>query len=553
MNMVLRPGEAIVWRWGHLDPVRYHGGYGIRPVYPSLIYNGLWEYRPDFSKETWRKGAASVENITAASGGLAAAEGTKGTLIWRMRSPYVIVGGHIETDATNAQFSVSTDGKTWQPVKTNFDTCFPILGLGIYDYRLKCELEGPARLRSFAIVNDLQMAPLALPEMAIGENTFAYSDQSTGERRVRITHNWVERSSSKPPLAPESAIYPPDAGEASGTDIAFQWKPGQEPAGDYQFVLSDRPDMGWPLSMDFYKLISRTADAKKAQYTLSQPGLLTPDKKYYWHVRAMNPQGVWGDWSKTWSFIPRGPAYPLNVAVAYDVDKNMGTLRWQANTVGHRPVKYRVYGSDEKGFTIADQKSQGMVGVTKVEMAAWNPWFPANFIGETTSTEMPVLGCGVTNPAANKTCYRVVAVDDQGRRSGPSDYATSPRPVIYSKPVETARVGAEYRYQAHATRSLGDLSARIRGDSQVSGYFDIEKPAFALDQGPAWLKINPATGVLSGTPETPGKAEVAVSVTLNREVRKLEEQDLIWGREKVLSTTNEQVGVATQKFAIVAE
>src|SRR5687768_9786372 len=25
MNMVLRPGEAITWRWGHADPVKYHG------------------------------------------------------------------------------------------------------------------------------------------------------------------------------------------------------------------------------------------------------------------------------------------------------------------------------------------------------------------------------------------------------------------------------------------------------------------------------------------------------------------------------------------------
>ena len=83
-------------------------------------------------------------------------------------------------------------------------------------------------------------------------------------------------------------------------------------------------------------------------------------------------------------------------------------------------------------------------------------------------------------PAANKTYYRVVAVDEQGKRSGPSDYATGPRPVIYSKPVAAAKVGAEYRYQVGANRSLGDLSARMKGGKQVSGYFDIEKPKFAL-------------------------------------------------------------------------
>jgi hypothetical protein len=404
--------------------------------------------------------------------------------------------------------------------------------------------------------------------MVVGENTFTYSDRSIGDRHVRITHQWVERSSSKPPLAPQAPIYPPDGGEANGTDIAFQWTAANglagESIGDYHFELSSRSDLRWPLSMCFYKLISRTADATKgtgkdggekkitvkAQYTLSQPGLLTPDRQYYWRVRAMSEQGVWGSWSKTWSFIARGPACPLNAALDYDPSQGVGTLRWQANPAGRRPAKYRVYGSDEKGFTISDQRFQSSVGVTKKEMAAWNPWFPANFIAETTATELVVLGRDITLPAANKTFYRVVAVDAQGKRSGPSVYATSPRPVIYSKPEVTARVGAEYHYQACATRSLGDLSARMKGDQQVSGYFDIEQPAFTLAQGPGWLKLNEATGMLSGTPDAIGNVEVAVSATLDREVRKLDEKALIWGNEKVLSTAIERFGTATQKFVL---
>ncbi len=164
----------------------------------------------------------------------------------------------------------------------------------------------------------------------------------------------------------------------------------------------------------------------KSQYTLAQPGLLTPDEKYYWHVRAMNDKGVWGPWSKTWSFTARGVAYPLDVTVDFDQAKGVGMLKWKANPAGKKPAKYRVYGSDEKGFTIADQKFQSTVGVSKEEMAAWNPWFPANFIAETTATELAVLGREVDLPAANKTYYRVVAVDEAGKRSGPSDYAAAP-------------------------------------------------------------------------------------------------------------------------------
>ena len=99
----------------------------------------------------------------------------------------------------------------------NLDKFFSVVGPARYDYQLKCELRGSARLRRLAIVNDLQMAPMTLPEMVVGENHFAYSDQSSGDRKVRITHQWVERSASRPPPAPPAPIYPPDAGEAEAS------------------------------------------------------------------------------------------------------------------------------------------------------------------------------------------------------------------------------------------------------------------------------------------------------------------------------------------------
>ncbi len=355
---------------------------------------------------------------------------------------------------------------------------------------------------------------------------------------------------------------------AEGTDVVFRWAAAADPdgaaIGDYHFELSSRADMRWPLSMCFYKLISRTADAVKRQdeptgreqitvkpqYTLAQPGLLTPDRQYYWHVRAMGSKGVWGPWSKTWSFTAHGPACPQNVVLDCEPVAGAGVLRWKANSAGSRPVKYRVYGSDEKGFTIADEPFQSTVGVTGEEMAAWNPRFPANFVAETTATELAVIGRGVDLPAANKTYYRVVAVDDRGKRSGPSDYVTAPRPVIYSKPVVVAKVGAEYRYQVCANRSLGDLSARMQGGEQISGYFDLEKPKFALDRGPSWLKIDEATGELHGTPDAAGKTQVVVTVAIDRTVRKLDEKALAWGSEKVLATSTQRVGAATQSFVI---
>lgn len=47
MNMVLRPGEALTWRWGQLRPLKHHGMLHVTPTYEDVIYNGLWEYRLD--------------------------------------------------------------------------------------------------------------------------------------------------------------------------------------------------------------------------------------------------------------------------------------------------------------------------------------------------------------------------------------------------------------------------------------------------------------------------------------------------------------------------
>ena len=158
-----------------------------------------------------------------------------------------------------------------------------------------------------------------------------------------------------------------------------------------------------------------------------------------------------------------------------------------------------------------------------------------------------MIGSQVSLPNATKTYYRIVAVDEQGKRSGPSDYATAPRPIIYSKPVLAAKVGAKYKYQVAANRCLGDLRCNGRN---VTAFWDIEKPKFALEKGPTWLKVDPATGVLSGTPEAAGKAEVVVSAVIDRQIRKLDEATLKWGQEKIASTTTERVGETRQPFVI---
>src|SRR5208282_1310572 len=167
----------------------YHGEN--KPRYPDLICDGLWEYRPDFSRDLWMKGADAIEDIQASRGELTAAEGKTGTVVWIVRSPYVLVGGRLELEGSGLKFSLSWDGKTWNEAGPDLGKFFPADGPARYEYRLRCELGAGAHLKRLAIVNDLQMAPLALPAMAVGENKFVYTDQSPEGRKVRITHHWV--------------------------------------------------------------------------------------------------------------------------------------------------------------------------------------------------------------------------------------------------------------------------------------------------------------------------------------------------------------------------
>jgi hypothetical protein len=236
----------------------------------------------------------------------------------------------------------------------------------------------------------------------------------------------------------------------------------------------------------------------------------------------------------------------MDVSLTFDAEQNLGTLRWKPSPVGRKPAKYRIYGSDEKGFWASDEPYQAVVGVSKVIKKERS----ANFIMEVAETEAAVVGAGIKPASANKAFYRVVAVDKEGKRSGPSDFAEAPRPIIYSRPVTDARAGSNYRYALSAIRSLGDLRTHVIDGKEMMNFWDMETPRFAVRKGPSWLKIDPATGLLSGVPDLAGKVAIIVTATIEREVRNLDVGMLSWGVEKELSTGTKRVGSATQKFTI---
>jgi hypothetical protein len=341
-----------------------------------------------------------------------------------------------------------------------------------------------------------------------------YEDQTTAAHSMLITQGWTESYANRPPNAVTGAVFPADGGAVQGTTFAFAWQPATDSDGDtvtdYEFVLSDQPGAPWPLSSNFHRLVSLTADAGHARYTLPYAGLLNSDTTYYWRVRPRDMRGAWGAWSAVYSFQTSTPHPPENVAVVVDAASRTASLTWTAAATGTAPVSYRVYGSDEKGFTVSDTTYKVYVGDQGSASTMVSP-FASNFVATSLTTQYPVVGASAN---VNHAFYRVVAIDASGIASGPSDYAEVPRPLIFTQPASTGTVGQSYSYAAHTIASIGDVRAITLGsDGYATNYWDVEHPTFALTGAPAWLSVDATSGVVSGVPTASGTYNVSLVVT----------------------------------------
>lgn len=506
MGLTLRPCEALEWRWDGRG--KFHGRENMgswRNAW-TRICNGVLCYAPDVRSDAWRFGAVEMANVAEA--GALRGLGGPASATFEVKSPYAMVGGRIQGvfrrdgfDVRTALF-VSFDREKWTEVWTAgdlgevmadvcIDRFFPHEGEVRYGYFVRVDFQGEG-VASLILETDLQMAPLSLPGLRLGDNEMVYVDDSE-TRQVRISHGWRERSDWVVPAAPGAPIFPRDGADVEGSQIIFEWQ-GGEGISDYHFQLSARADMKYVLSPNFEKLISRTAQAGLARYEMPYVGLLNPGQAYYWRVRAKNRQGVWSEWSAVWSFVPQAPGVPL------DVMADRSGLTWRANPQGRRPVHFLVYGSDERGFTASDVPYPVLVEKNRTAT------FPANVIGEVESARFSFA-------PGDKiyAFYRVVAVDGNGNRSGPSDLAEAPRPAIWSAPVTEASAGQVYRYAAEAVRSIGDLrTVTIDGNPYNPAFRDADELAFELVEGPGWLRVNRLTGEVTGRPTGAGAFEVVI-------------------------------------------
>ena len=569
MAYILRPGESMEWRWDHIGKQYTAGteapdrkwrkdGEGDLAVWGERAYenmrNGVMRYVPNLEDSIYRKGVESESNIAVVSeDGIRPAihpfkTGQTARIIWRIASAYVIVGGKIQAFFHRAgaedllRIKLSRDGKKWDTLwtaQTTGDFCEEVVlddkisprGFPQYEYFLQIEMaanmaKDDVGVDRIEFITDVQMSLLGLPELELGENQVRYTDETEEPRRVRIIHSWMERTAWSSPSTPHPMV-PSNGTTMEGTLVKFRWRPpdnsGSSEVEDYHFQLSSMQDMRWPLSPNFDKLISKTASRSKAEWIAPCIGLLNPDTDYYWRVRAKNANGVWGPWSEVSSFKCAAPGVPINVRAI--VDENAGTvvLTWEANPRGRRPVMFRIYGSNEKGFTVSDTEYMVVMGRgfckdmdefnSKADIPSRNAVkTPSNFMTATNEISLMVVGPELSLPNANRAFYRVVAVDENGNESGASDYADFPRPFIYSRLPKKVKAGTLLTHEPGLITSIGDLKCK---QGYKAAFWDKEYLSFSLIRAPQWLKINPQTGKISGTAgmNDLGKHEVILQVT----------------------------------------
>ena len=541
MDFTLRPGESITWAWNpanrfHAMPFSFAEGdadtWNKRWRVIAHVMDGSMTYSPDLSKPStlqYLQTESVQQNMNGQFGPGLYLKGSSGTIDVPVKSAYPVVGGRLDVDFTRLNLdaeqigvSISFDqGKNWIKASKSYsgdysrmyidlDPFFKRTDPARYEYLLRLTLSSRAKvstiaLRGFHLDSTLQMAQLAMPGLVLGDNRFLYSDESVSGRKVRITHVWNECDGDIAVPSSPVNVAPSDGKITEGTRVKFEWNGGSNPApADYEFELSEFADMRWALSSNFHKLISRTADRGTSSYTLLSTGLLNPGQTYYWRVRGRSREGVWGSWSKTFSFSAAAPAVPVKADAVFDSARRGVRLSWRGGEGGTAPARFRIYGSNERGFSISDTEYRYNAGVDGIRQA------PANLLLETQGAEQSIE----IKSSLWRAYYRIVAVDQKGNVSGPSATAELSRPLIVTSGLPAAGAREFYRARIEAVASIGHLvGADEHGQAYQLRFRGGDDLSFTIQDAPPGLSIDD-TGLISGFIGTQVKRSYWILVTV---------------------------------------
>jgi hypothetical protein len=195
MAFSLRPGESLMRgydHWGHYFSSRY-----LRE--PKKYGNGRFVFEPIWKDNVYQTGVTHQVGLQAKEMGsdwVLMSENKMGELVYRFESPYPYLDGRLVVESDGqVGVSFSEDGEAWVSVwRSKSDekvhTTVPLgvyfrngYGRPMYAYYVKVQLDGT--LKRLRFESDIQVAPLSVPVLEVGENQVHYQDASES-RQVEI-------------------------------------------------------------------------------------------------------------------------------------------------------------------------------------------------------------------------------------------------------------------------------------------------------------------------------------------------------------------------------
>lgn len=545
IRLVLRPGESYGWHTGERRTVHPNNS---DPSITTVARDVFWETHLDLANKSHRwflndkkqGGKTRTDRSVDLKGAII-------TLPYRLPFPALEMSIRLIPASADDADGPATDEKVRIRLVTNGKTLEESVALNeiikdAYSFdRLVKEMPFP--LTEFRVEIDGSKALLnsrrefllsgirinlnclgsifALRALKTGANTLVYSDASS-RRFVRIEAEAHQEEILLPRL-PDGRYYPQKNAEIPESRLRFVWPEAvDDAAAGYQFQISAFPDMRYPLSPTFDRLVNkdqmRTSGGTVA-FRLPWQGMLPVQKQLYWRVRPFSRAFLAGDWSKTFAFRVRGPGAPEQISVTEKDGKVV--LSWKAAAYGSTPARYEIHTSNLEGFIPVD-KPHRILGLSDTDTnkrcwedtcaTAW-PIVPSTFFATASETKLDLLPSDKKN--LNRTLgahWRVIAVDAEGSRSAPSPQGFLRTPMLI--PPETIVVPpGRVTYRVPFVSTLGRVWIKHSYDM---GLWSKPKLAFSLMPNPSakvsgW-KIDKTRGIITGHLETKGEIALFISI-----------------------------------------
>lgn len=529
VRIVLRPGESYSWHTAkpEIIPLLDDDPY-IIPV----IRNVLWETHLDLANKSHRW-FLHDERKRSQNTGAVDFNGRTITIPYQLPFPtlgmniHLIPSPAVDMDGLDPDEKVRirmvARGKTMEADvalreifkgEYSFDHLVKEMPFPLKEFRI--EIEGSRFLSDKRKVFPLSgirinlnclSSIFALRAVRSGVNTLEYSDESA-KRSVRIIVEAAQEQINLPHL-PSDRFYPSENAEIPGSKLRFAWP---EAAGDgaagYHFQISAFPDMRYPLSPTFDRLVKEdqmSISEEVVTFRLPWHGMLPVQKQLYWRVRPFNKDLLTGDWSKPIPFRVRGPGAPEQVKLTERDGKVI--LSWKAAAYGTAPARYEIHASDLEGFIPVD-KPHRILGLSEHNTTrmcwhdtcatAW-PVVSSTFFTSTRETNIVLIPSDVKNLKRRLGAHwRVIAIDAEESRSAPSPQGFLRTPMLV--PPETVVIPpGKVTYRVPFVSTLGRVWIKENYDM---GLWSKPQITFSLKPNPAqkaaYWKIDPKKGIVTG-------------------------------------------------------